>query len=78
MLMRQVILYTDEDGMWIAEVPSLMGCGSQGKTREEALENVREAIELWLEDAAGLSPHTNTYCKNYDPMKGQSWRNQLP
>ena len=36
--MRQVILYPgDEDGGWIAEVPSLPGCVSQGETKEEAL-----------------------------------------
>ncbi len=49
--MRQVLLYQDEDGVWIAEVPSLPGCGSDGETRDEAIENVREAIDLWIEDA---------------------------
>ena len=49
--MRQVILYTDEDGVWIAECPSLPGCGSDGATRDEALDNIKEAIELWIEDA---------------------------
>jgi len=49
--MRQVLLYQDEEGVWIAEVPSLPGCGSDGETRDEALTNVREAIELWIEDA---------------------------
>ena len=39
----------DEDGMWVAECPSIPGCVSQGKTREEALANVREAIHLCLE-----------------------------
>ncbi len=38
-----------EDGYFVASVPSLKGCWSQGKTREEALENIREAIELYLE-----------------------------
>lgn len=42
--MRQVILYKDEDGIWIVECPSLKGCVSQGKTKEEALVNIREAI----------------------------------
>lgn len=42
--MRQVILYKDEDGIWIVECPSLKGCVSQGKTKEEALFNIREAI----------------------------------
>ena len=39
----------DEDGVWIAECPSIPGCVSQGDTREEALSNVHEAIVLCLE-----------------------------
>ena len=46
---RQILLYTDEDGNWIAEVPSLPGCGSDGKTREEAKERVKEAIQSYIE-----------------------------
>jgi predicted RNase H-like HicB family nuclease len=53
--MRQVILYPDrEDGGWVAEVPSLPGCVSQGETKEEALTNIREAIEAWIEAAKGM------------------------
>jgi predicted RNase H-like HicB family nuclease len=47
--MRQVILYPGEDGYWIAECPSLPGCISQGRTKEEAIANIREAIELYIE-----------------------------
>ena len=47
--MRQVILYPDETGMWVAECPSLPGCLSQGETREEAIGNIREAIALYIE-----------------------------
>ena len=43
---RQVLLYPGEDGYVVAEVPSLPGCVSQGKTRDEALMNIREAISL--------------------------------
>jgi len=39
----------DEDGWIVIECPSLPGCLSQGRTREEALANIREAIELSLE-----------------------------
>jgi predicted RNase H-like HicB family nuclease len=46
---RIVLLYPDENGYIIAEVPSLPGCISQGETREEALENIQEAISLHLE-----------------------------
>jgi predicted RNase H-like HicB family nuclease len=46
---RQVLLYPGEDGYFIAEVPSLSGCISQGKTREEALTNIEEAISLYIE-----------------------------
>ncbi len=45
---RQVLLYPDEDGIWVAEVPSLPGCVTQGETREEALENIRDAIEGYI------------------------------
>lgn len=48
--MRQVILYPDEDGNWVAECPSLPGCNSGGKTREEAIANIREATDLFIED----------------------------
>ena len=44
-----VTIDRDEDGAWVAECPSIPGCVSQGKTKEEALENVREAIEQCLE-----------------------------
>lgn len=43
--MRQVVVYPGEDGYWVAECPSLPGCVSQGKTREEAIVNIREAIQ---------------------------------
>ena len=46
---RRVILYPGEDGYVVAEVPSLPGCISQGKTRDEALANIQEAIALHLE-----------------------------
>ena len=39
----------DEEGYYVAEVPALMGCLSQGKTMNEAIENIQEAIEGWLE-----------------------------
>lgn len=46
---RKVILYPGEDGHIVAEVPSLPGCISQGKTRDEALANIQEAIGLHIE-----------------------------
>lgn len=39
----------DEDGVWVVECPLIPGCVSQGNTKEEALENIKEAIELCLE-----------------------------
>ncbi len=47
--MRQVIVYPGEDGYWVAECPSLPGCVSQGKSKEEAIANIREAIEGYIE-----------------------------
>ena len=46
---RQVILYPGEDDYFVVEVPSLPGCISQGKSREEALTNIEEAISLYIE-----------------------------
>ena len=46
--MRQVIIYRGEDNYWIAESPSLPGCLSQGKTKEEAIVNIREAIRGYI------------------------------
>jgi len=45
----RVIIEQDEDGMFIAEVPSLPGCISQGTTRDEAVVNIREAIQAYIE-----------------------------
>ena len=44
-----VTMNRDEDGVWIVECPSIPGCVSQGDTKEEALDNIREAIELCME-----------------------------
>ena len=55
----RVILEPSEEGGYTAIVPSLPGCVSEGNTREEALKNVREAIELYLEpveDDLSFSP----------------------
>jgi len=46
--MRQVIVYSGEDGYYVAECPSLPGCISQGKTREQAIANIKEAIEGYI------------------------------
>lgn len=47
-----VTLERDESGMFVAECPAIPGCVSQGQTEEEALANVREAIEACLESRA--------------------------
>lgn len=44
-----VVVEEDEAGYFVAEVPALPGCLSQGKTRDEAIGNVKDAIEGWLE-----------------------------
>jgi predicted RNase H-like HicB family nuclease len=50
-----VVLEAEEDGGCVASVPALAGCVSQGDSRAEALANIQEAIELYIEDcrAAG-------------------------
>lgn len=45
----RVLIEQDEDGAFVAEVPSLPGCVTQGETRSEVLANVREAVSAYLE-----------------------------
>jgi predicted RNase H-like HicB family nuclease len=55
----KVILERGEDGYFVAHCPSLKSCWSQGKTREEALQNIREAVELYLEPTPDQLPKDN-------------------
>jgi len=48
-MVRSVLLYPGEDGQWVAECPSLPGCVSQGRTKADAIENIKEAIQGWIE-----------------------------
>jgi predicted RNase H-like HicB family nuclease len=57
----QVVFQEETEGGFSVWVPDLPGCASQGETLEEALENIKEAIELYLEDA----PITNEF-NDYD------------
>ena len=50
----KVLLEPDQDGGYVVVCPSLPGCYSQGETIQEALANIREAIELCLEDLQEL------------------------
>lgn len=47
--MRQVLLIPDETGGWVVECPSLPGCVTQGDTREDAVQNIKEAIAAYVE-----------------------------
>lgn len=59
---RQVLLHPDEEGWWIVTCPSLPGCVSQGRTRDEALTNIKDAIQGYIEaleqDALPVPPET--------------------
>lgn len=46
--MRQAVIHLGEDGYWVADCPSLPGCISQGKTKEEATRNIKEAIDGYI------------------------------
>ncbi len=48
-MVLKVVIKRGEDGYYVANCPSLKSCWSQGRTREEALQNIREAITLYLE-----------------------------
>ncbi len=52
-----VLIEKDEDGMFVAEVPDLKGCYTQGKTLQEALKNIKEVIGLCLEEHRDVHSH---------------------
>lgn len=49
-----IIYWSDEDGVFIAEVPELPGCSAHGPTQESALSNAQDAVRLWLDTAKDL------------------------
>ncbi len=59
-----VVLQKEPDGGFVATVPALPGCVSQGDTRTEAVANIREAIEVYVEDCRALG----------DPVPGEDER----
>jgi predicted RNase H-like HicB family nuclease len=64
--MRQVIIYAGEDGNFVAECPSLPGCISEGKTREEAIANIKAAIQGYV--AALLEDNLPVPEEHFDTM----------
>ncbi|TAL36631.1 MAG: type II toxin-antitoxin system HicB family antitoxin [Spirochaetes bacterium] len=64
--MRQVIIFPGEDGYYVAECPSLPGCISQGKTKEEAIENIKDAIEGYI--LALQDDHIPVPAETFDTM----------
>jgi len=52
----KVVIHEAEEGGYWAEAPALPGCFSQGESWDEAVENIREAIEGWLLSAAEMTP----------------------
>jgi len=52
-----VLIEKDEDGMFVAEVPDLKGCYTQGATLQEVIENIKEVIALCLEEHKDVHPH---------------------
>ena len=64
--MRQVIVYSGEDGYFVAECPSLPGCISQGETREDAIANIKEAIAGYI--AALKEDNLPVPDENFDAM----------
>jgi len=47
----RVVIERDETGVWVARVPSVPGCHTHGRTIEQARRRIREALELWVDDA---------------------------
>lgn len=64
--MRQVIVYPGEDGYWVVECPTLPGCISQGRSKEEAIANIVEAIRGYT--AALLEDGLPIPAENFDTL----------
>ena len=65
----RIFIEQDEDGIFVAECPSLPGCISQGKTRKEAIENIQDAIRGYLESLDKNNepiPPSNLQSRIYD------------
>ena len=61
----EVVLELQEEGGYTIHIPSLPGCISEGETKEEAIENIREAMALWLEP----DPNELLVFKNFEIKK---------
>lgn len=71
-LQFKVLIEQDEDGMFVTSVPALPGCHTQGKTYEEAIINIKEAIELCLEVANDNSAYSDSI--DWTDFKGENSR----
>ena len=64
--MRQVIVYPGEDDYWVVECPTLPGCISQGRSREEAVANIKVAIRGYI--AALMEDGLPVPAENFDTL----------
>ncbi len=55
----RVIIEQDENDYFVAEVPAMPGCLSQGRTKAEAIANIKEAISAWMEVMESKAPETS-------------------
>lgn len=62
----RILIHQDEDGVFVASAPSIPGCHTQGGTYEEAIKNIKEAIELCLE----VAKKDSKYRKKVDVTQG--------
>lgn len=72
-----VTIDRDEDGTWVVECPSIPGCVSQGNTKEEALANIREAIELCIEVRAELDMPLTIETRQVEVALGKQSQSRL-
>ena len=66
----QVVVEQDEDGMYIADCPALQGCYTQGKTFEEAMKNIKDVIQMCLEELKGEKKKVDL---RYPEVIGTKW-----
>ncbi len=67
-----VLGWSDDDGVFVAEVPELPGCMAHGDTREAALENAKHAMDLWIETAQEFGDPIPEAKGGYHPERSRS------
>ena len=69
-LILKVVLKEEEDGRWSASIPALAGCSSWGFSKQEALQNIKDAAEIYIEDMVDASEELPASSSTLEVIEG--------